>query len=74
MGHTPTLKMGLLQCKTGGGFRLYSNTVEALEMNSYEFIHLLKAAIYFIKMRTSEIAQTAVLELLDSPKLISRKI
>ena len=27
MGHTPTLKMGLLQCKIGGGFRLYSKTV-----------------------------------------------
>ena len=27
IGHTPTLQMGLLQYKIGGGFRLYSKTV-----------------------------------------------
>ena len=40
---------------------------QALNLDSYEILHFLKAEIY-------QIAKTAILDLLDSPKLISRKI
>ena len=46
----------------------------ALNYDLNEFLHFLKAEIYQIKCRASKMAKTAVLELLDFPNLISRKI
>ena len=46
----------------------------ALNFDLNEFLHFLKAEIYQIKCRASKMAKTAVLELLDFPNLISRKI
>ena len=49
--------------------------LEALNFDSYEFLHFLKAEIYQIhNIQSPKIAKTAVLALLDSPKLILRKI
>ena len=49
--------------------------LEALKLDFYEFLHFLKAEMYqLIRFRASKMAKIAVLELLDSPKLISHKI
>ena len=49
--------------------------LEALNFDFQEFLHFLKAVIYQIdKIQSPKMAKTAVLEHLDSPKLISRKI
>ena len=46
-----------------------------LDFASYEILHFLKAEIYQLNnTKPSKKAKTTVLELLDSPKLISRKI
>ena len=49
-----------------------------LNFDFYELLHFLKAEIdqnsKMAKFRTPKMAKTAVLEFLDSPKLISRKI
>ena len=52
-----------------------SKHLEALNLDFCEFLHFLKAEIDLInKFRATKIVNMAVLELLDSPKLISRKI
>ena len=49
--------------------------LEALKFDFNEFSHLLKAETYQInKLGASKNGKTAVLEPLNSPKLISRKI
>ena len=50
--------------------------LEALNFDFYEFLHFLKAEIYQINKIQSPYfyKKTAVLELLNSPTLISRKI
>ena len=48
---------------------------EALNLDLYGFLHFLKTEIYQIdKIQSPKMVKTAVLELLDPPKLISRKI
>jgi len=48
--------------------------LEALNVDFHEFLHFLKAEIHQInKSQRPKMGKTAVLELLDSPKLISRK-
>ena len=48
---------------------------QGLELNFYEFLPYLRAEIYQIQnSRILKMAKIAVLELLDSPKLITRKI
>ena len=48
---------------------------EALNFEFYVFLHFLKAVIDQInQMQSLKMAKTSVLELLDSSKLISRKI
>ena len=52
-----------------------SKHLEALNFDFCEFLHFLKAEIdQFNKFRATKIVNIAVLELLDFPKLISRKI
>ena len=49
--------------------------LEALNFDFQEFLHFLKAVIYQIdKIQSPKNGKTAVLALLISPKLISRKI
>ena len=49
--------------------------LEALNFDFYEFLHFLKDEIYqTTKFTAPEIAKTAGFTLLESPKLISRKI
>ena len=48
--------------------------LEALNFDFCDFLYFLKAEIYQIIFRAPKIAKTAFLELLYSPKLISRKI
>ena len=52
--------------------------LEPLNFDFHELLHFLKAEIdqnsKMAKFRTPKMAKTAVLEFLDSPKLISRKI
>ena len=48
---------------------------EALNFDSYEFLHFLKAEIYQItKFTVQKWQKAAVFALLESPKLISSKI
>ena len=53
-----------------------STYLEALNFNSYEFLPFLKTEIYQINknLEPQKYAKTTVLELLDSPKMILRKI
>ena len=52
-----------------------STHLEALNFDFCEFLHFLKVGIDQIShFRAPKVAKTAVLGLLDSPKLISRKI
>ena len=49
--------------------------LEALNFDIYTFLHFLEAEIYQIsKFRAQKLAKMAVLQILDSLKLISRKI
>ena len=48
---------------------------EALNSDFYEFVQFLEAEIYQVnKNRSPKIAKKAILRLLDSTKLVSRKI
>ena len=47
---------------------------EALNFDFYDFLHFLKAEIYHMnKSRALKMAKMAVLQILNSPKLVSRK-
>ena len=49
--------------------------LEAMNVDLYEVLHFVKAEIHQInKIQSPKMWKTAVLELLDSPNLISRKM